>query len=388
MIGIINMQWFDNPGAVLLAYALQKTVQDLKPDEEVVIIDYAAGGARRETGSSGNLLLKKIARKFRSGVSYLSPSERTFKKGLKHRQRNFEIFREDHLNRTPRFSSINSTELARPFSACIVGSDVVWKPEIAQEIDSEIYFLRFLPDRVRKIAYAASIGTDDSLVLKTLQTRYSELLSDFDCISVREKTAAEFLRPLTQKDVTQVLDPVFLLDAQCYTSLIQKMPAPTQEPYLYVYMLSYNEHLVQFAKEIAEKRNCKIIFDLHTKANLSLKTVFASRGIPSTDAGPMEFLNLIYHADMVLCDSFHGTAFSILFHKDFYTFGNRNGGIDISARMRDLLELLSLQDRYLCSQAQEKKAIDYTQADEKLEKLRRHSLEYLQQALSDTQSKQ
>lgn len=71
MIGLINIQWFDNPGAVWLAYSLQQTVRKLKPDEEVVIIDYAAGGSKTIDLSPANKVIKRIKRKVSNALFYL-----------------------------------------------------------------------------------------------------------------------------------------------------------------------------------------------------------------------------------------------------------------------------------------------------------------------------
>ena len=97
---------------------------------------------------------------------------------------------------------------------------------------------------------------------------------------------------------------------------------------------------------------------------------------------PLEFLALINGASMILCDSFHGTAFSIILHKDFYTFGNYNGGIDISTRMKDLLEMLSLEKRYVTdNNTINFKPIDYADVDKRLDNLRKESIEFLKKSL-------
>lgn len=90
---------------------------------------------------------------------------RKFGLGLKERHGRYEEFRKEYLNRTPRTTKTNSEIFKKDYSACVVGSDVVWKPEIAEEEHSKIYFLQFAGDNTKKIAYAASIGTDDMVVL-------------------------------------------------------------------------------------------------------------------------------------------------------------------------------------------------------------------------------
>lgn len=382
MIGLINIQWFDNPGAVWLAYSLQQTVKKLKPDEEVIIIDYAAGGSKTINLSLANKIIKRMKSKVFNALFYLDANNRNFRIELKKRHSRYEEFRKEYLNRTPRTTDISSEIFKRDYSACVVGSDVVWKPEIVEEEHSKIYFLQFAGDNTKKIAYAASIGTDDMGVLDGLKSLYRSLIADFNSISLREKTAVQYIGNLTDKKVYHVLDPVFLSDADAYVRLIKDVKTPCQQKYIYLYMLSYNEDIVSLAIQLAQKNGYKIVYDLHTKENLVLKKKFKEYGLPSTEVGPLEFLALINGASVVLCDSFHGTAFSIILHKNFYTFGNHNGGIDISTRMKDLLEMLALEKRYITDNNNISfELIDYADVDKRLDNHRKESTEFLRKAL-------
>ncbi|MDO4439288.1 MAG: polysaccharide pyruvyl transferase family protein [Eubacteriales bacterium] len=384
MIGLINIQWFDNPGAVLLAYGLQETIKKLQPNEEIVIIDYAAGGSKSADISLSKQLFYKVKNKAVNAIFYLNSDNRKFRYELKCRHEKYENFRSEYLNRTSRTTETNSDIFLKKFSACIVGSDVVWKPEIAEEEHSKIYFLQFAGKNTNKIAYAASIGTDNMSILEKLKPTYKNLISDFDFISMREATGAKYIENLTDKKVYNVLDPVFLLNAETYISLIKDIALPCKQKYIYLYMLTYNEDLVSLAIKIAETNNYKIIYDLHTKENVILKNKFKDNGIASVATGPLEFLSLINNASIVLCDSFHGTAFSIILHKEFYTFGNHNGGIDISTRMKELLEKFSLEDRYVNNSTFTIRPIDYAIVDKKIENYRKDSIDYLKMALSNS----
>lgn len=381
MIGLINIQWFDNPGAVWLAYSLQQTVKRIKPDEEVVIIDYAAGGSKTISLSPANKIIKQMKGKVTNVLFYLDANNRKFRIELKKRHKKYEEFRKGYLSRTPKTTETSSEIFKKDYSACVVGSDVVWKPEIAEEEHSKIYFLQFAGDNTKKIAYAASIGTDDMVVLGGLKSLYRNLIADFNSISLREKTAVQYMENLTDKKVYHVLDPVFLSDADTYIKLIKEVNTPCQQNYIYLYMLSYNEKIVALAIQLAQRNGYKIVYDLHTKENLVLKKKFKGYGLPSTVVGPLEFLALINGASVVLCDSFHGTAFSIILHKNFYTFGNRNGGIDISTRMKDLLDMLALEKRYVTDNAINFEPIDYADVDKRLDNHRKKSIDFLKKSL-------
>ena len=215
-----------------------------------------------------------------------------------------------------------------------------------------------------------------------LKPLYRSLIADFNSISLREKTAVQYIGKLTDKKVSHVLDPVFLSDADAYVRLIKDVNIPCQQKYIYLYMLSYNEDIVTLALQLAQRNGYKIVYDLHTKENLVLKKEFKEYGVPSTAVGPLEFLALINSASVILCDSFHGTAFSIILHKDFYTFGNHNGGIDISTRMKDLLEILALEKRYVTDNSTiSSEPIDYADVDKKLDNYRKESIEFLKKSL-------
>ena len=96
------------------------------------------------------------------------------------------------------------------------------------------------------------------------------------------------------------------------------------------------------------------------------------------DAGPLEFLYLIDNAACIVANSFHATAFSVIFQKDFYTFGliGRNN----SNRMLDFLGLVSLKNRFAPSSVQGN--IDYNTVGCLLDKEINRSKVFLKKALS------
>lgn len=383
MIGIVNVQWFDNPGGVWLAYSLQATVKKIKKNDEIIIIDYAAGGGRKNKKN----ILKKIGsfsrRVYNKLVEFSNKDMRIFNCKLKTRHKLYEQFRDEYLVRTQRFYDVNSDVLYGDYSHCIVGSDVVWKPEIADSLHSKVYFLRFLEPRVKKISYAASIGTDDIEYLNSLKDIYRELLDGFDYISVREASAKLFLEKTINQTIFQVVDPVFLLKKNEYLSLMPNDKILNTEKYLYLYLLSYDEVALNVAIDLAKENGWKIVYDLHTKENMVLRQKLKENGIPTVEVGPVEFLMLINNAEYIISNSFHGTAFSLIFQKEFLAFGRENGGVDISTRIIDLLNLLDISHRY-CKSANDilgVKEINYEKIESKIEIIRNEAIEFLQRAL-------
>lgn len=381
MIGIVNVQWFDNPGAVLLCYALQQTVKDIKPNEKVQIINYTRGG-----GAGNNNILnkcKKVLTKVRGKILHQKKiSGVKYELLLRKRHEYYEDFRKRYLNRTEEFRSIKSDILKNSYTHCIVGSDVVWKPEITKTLDAQIYFLRFADKTTKKIAYAASIGTEDNVLLQTLAPLYKKLLVDFDVISMREESGVKFIQNLTQKHVEEVIDPVFFCSKDDYVKMISEKKAPKNN-YIYLYMLSPNMEAVHFARNMAEEKGLKIVFDIHTDMNLEILKEMPRDTIVSVAAGPIEFLANVYYADYVVTDSFHGTSFSLIFHKEFFTYRRISNGVDISTRMINLLHKMDLQSRYNVKDVELlSEKIDYFIIDQKILKMKEQALRFLEEALN------
>ena len=104
----------------------------------MVIIDYAAGGSKTIKLSLANRIIKQIKSKVYNTVFYLDVNNQKFGVELKIRHNKYEEFRKEYLNRTQRTTETSSEIFKKDYSACVVGSDVVWKPEIAEEEHSKI----------------------------------------------------------------------------------------------------------------------------------------------------------------------------------------------------------------------------------------------------------
>ena len=126
-------------------------------------------------------------------------------------------------------------------------------------------------------------------------------------------------------------------------------------------------------KEIAEKENLKVV---ELRYN---KRLFSKGHIQILSAGIEDFLSLIYNARYVITNSFHGTIFSILFEKNFYTV-KING---VNSRIENILNITELNNRCIenVSEINLKEKIDFKNAKDKIEKEREHSQEFLQNVL-------
>lgn len=97
------------------------------------------------------------------------------------------------------------------------------------------------------------------------------------------------------------------------------------------------------------------------------------------DVGPSEFLSLVKYAEHVYTDSFHGTVFSILFHKQFTVFerAHKAGKVSMNSRITDLLKTFGLSDRLSNDALLTSQNIDYNQVEPILCKLRKESKDWL-----------
>lgn len=259
------------------------------------------------------------------------------------------------------------------FYAFITGSDLVWYPKKGH--NDEGYFLDFVAEGVKRIAYAPSFGV--TRLPDTCVATLGELLRGFDSVSVREKSGSEMIREVVGLEVPVVLDPTMLLEPQEYDDIVV-VPEKLPEKYIAVYRFGKLDYEKEKIIEISNKLQLPIVY-IPSNNDGVFKTRY--------DIGPGEFIGIIRNAELVLSDSFHCTVFAIVNHKPFLTFYRSmpNEGKDINARMVDLLKLLKLENRLLRPKEDVKYetlfSVDFAGADGTINQLRKNSLDYLKAAL-------
>lgn len=350
-----------NSGASLQAYALQKYISDLGHD--VKIIDYKPEYLRNYWiwGNVSERFDKPIIRE----AYCIAKMPKRLRAYFSKRKRNFDLFRDQYLYITEeRFYDNESLKRNAPQADIyFAGSDQIWNTLFNNGRDPAFY-LDFAPNSAVKASYAASFATQD--IAPELREFVKSSLQKLDWISVRESTGLEILQSLGCTGV-QVLDPVFLLDAAVWGKMVTRK---SSEPYIFVYAFEGGRDICEFAQKLAEKTNMKI----YTLQKLS----FGDRCFP--DAGPLEFLNLVYNAEYVLSNSFHATAFSIIFHKQFWVF-NRSEGIN--TRMHDLTQALGLSNRMVQNtECNTTERIDYKNADIVLKNAISESKGYIEKVIA------
>lgn len=171
---------------------------------------------------------------------------------------------------------------------------------------------------------------------------------------------------------TCTLDPTFLLSANDYNTLVQDKAQET-DPYILVYELQKNEEMEKLAFRIANEKNLKVRM-LVGYISYSRKKSYEIR-----DAGPTEFLSLIKNADYILTNSFHGTAFSLIYKKDFNVVLPRTR----TSRVIDLLNEIGLMNRIVAANECESnfEHIDYEAIEDSIRRIEISSKSFLREAL-------
>lgn len=314
-----------NAGASLQAYALSTYLRQL--GHNVQIIDYKPDylSHHYSLATIGNEKYNRpLVREAYILVKF--PQRLCAKYGL--RKKRFDTFRKDFLPLTSRYNSIDELRENLPIAdVYFAGSDQIWNTLFPNGIDPAFY-LDFVPHGKIKASYAASFATED--IDTTCKPQVAKWLQGLDYVSVRESSGVQIAKSLGVIDITQVVDPVFLLNAESWLS-IATADTPTS-PYVFVYDFDGNSQIQAEAKRLATQYRLKII---------SLqKLPYADSCM--TEAGPREFISLVAGASYVLSNSFHATAFSLIFQRPFMVYDRQE---QINTRMRDLLAMVGLSHR-------------------------------------------
>lgn len=355
-VGVVTFQQSNNYGAILQSYALQKTINKLGCEGE--LIDYRCD----YIGKPYKLinLKKKGFFSYIFGVigfiCYLP------------RKKNCNLFRKN-MRFSKRVYKDTVGELNNVYDIFITGSDQVWNYKLTNS--DSTYLLDFVKDYNKKFSYAASFGLNS--IEDEQKENYSKLLKNFNQIYLREEKGINIVKKLCDKESNVVLDPTLLLTKDEWLCVTKEYK--TSKDYILVYQLGISSKLIDFISNLARKKNCKVIYipfplGKFIKCKCSLFT------------GPSEWLGLFKNAKYVVTDSFHGTVFSILFNKNFFTeICGQNKGV--GSRIENFIEKFGLQERLVIDGINNSidNEIDYIRVNKILEDEREKSLACLRNIL-------
>ena len=234
-------------------------------------------------------------------------------------------------NKTAKVSKTNISELNNLADAFIVGSDQVWRYKYCPDI--EMFFLNFVNKDRKKRSYAASFGIDKwNEAPENVTQCVRELIHRFDHVSVREKSGVQICEKVFNKDACRVLDPTLLLTAKEYVDIckLDLEKAPEME-YVGAMFLEPEKNIL-LMKKIKRIMGKKVINLKGINYNILSFNFLKIRSVTS-------WVNHIRYADFIVTDSFHCTAFCIIFNKPFVVIANKKRGI---SRLENLLYELGL----------------------------------------------
>lgn len=361
-IGILTFHNAYNYGAILQAFATQTLLESMGHSSE--IINY--------NNNFVNYTYQKLHFKWKGSS--------TFKKFFfvwfyaksilqKRKEERFELFKNKKLHISANCYSSGNEVDASLYDVILLGSDQIWNPTLTDGLDP-VYFGQVKKGIGTKvISWSPSSSyidySDEELKQMAL------LLSNISCLSVREEELRKIVFNLTKRNVRVTLDPTLMLQSKVWLSLCHEV---VERNYVLVYAVKNREATTNLAKIIAKKFNKRIIV---IKASVRPEIHPYVRNTCS----PTDFLSYIRYADYVVSSSFHGTAFAILFKKQFVNYVPKSTK---DSRIVTILNNLGLNSRMANEEYNINNIssiIDYEEVNKRLDIMKSKSYDFLNQAL-------
>ncbi len=362
-VGTLTFHSTNNNGSFLQAYALQKVLIKLGIENE--IINFYTD--KQETQYKVFRKNSSVPDLFRNLISLVHYNE------LKKRYRGFAELRDKHLIMTPRIKTESEVyRVAGSYDAIICGSDQIWNTG-ARDF-SEAYFL---PDTSKKkITYAVSCGSS----LENVDVdRVLDMAKNFEFNSFRERSTLSELQRRGLTSSKLVVDPTLLLDADGYNKIVSN--DLHKGKYIFLYTINYSNQVLQTAKAIGDSMKIPVITVFSGYSALrclryGIKVIY--------NATPDVFLGLMKNAYITCTNSFHGTVFSIIYHKEFYRLcdKDKDGNKIYDDRIDGLLKELGIEKNSITlGDVFVRNRLDYKDIDKKIEDMRYDSIQYIIDAL-------
>ncbi len=322
-VNILTQPLFCNYGGILQNYALQTVLRRMGHEPLTVNVPPRPGTPPplwKDMAHGVINMLKRVRGSYQH--PFLRPSVFSRKEHeLSVPQRNFVA---RHINKIDVLAPFSPSlcEL-HPADAWIIGSDQIWRPWCSPHI-ANCFFDFIESNDIRRVAYAASFGTDQWEISPEMTEIIKPLAARFDAISVRESSGVALCRDYLDIEAVQVLDPTLLLTDKDYLGLTEGAKVPEGK-----YIVSY-------------------VLDMNSVKHNIIRTVSRQAGMPVVRTGQMHrygfdsienWLATIAGAQSVITDSFHGTIFSVIFGRPVKIMTNDTRG---NARLDSLVMTLGL----------------------------------------------
>lgn len=332
-LAVISLPLHVNYGGILQSYVLKKVLEDM--GHEVSVVDRKVKMPFPKWWKAPFVYANRALKHLRNGDA--APEVfREYRCRKEYPVLGRELLRFIDSRISPLMTDSYRDIKKCDFDGFVVGSDQVWRPRYFG--NAEDAFLAFAKGwDVKRVAYAASFGTDalefDSETLRIC----SDLLAGFDAVSVREDSAVKMCDEWLDCDrAVHVLDPVMLADVSDYRSIAETSKIHKAKGRIMTYILDPSENkraIIAMVKSWTGKDAADFSINPHDRS-----VPLEERVVPPME----EWLAGFSDADFVVTDSFHGCVLSIMFHKPFIAVGNGQRGM---SRLRSLLEMFGLDQR-------------------------------------------
>lgn len=361
-IGIITLNGYFNYGNRLQNYSLQQILIDEGYAVETVVFEISNRKKKNEKAKLINCnRLKRII--------YNCIKKKVYYKINLQKQNIFKQFTEKNIFekhiKADDYEMLVS--ISQEYDFFITGSDQVWNPNY--NFGSSIYFLTFA-EKHKRIAYAPSFGVSE--IKPEFVENYKEWISGMNRLSVREDDGAKIIKDLTGRDAPVLVDPTLLLTREKWLSIAKEASNKPKGKYLLTYFLGgIPDNYKKQIKNIVKENGLEVI----NLGDIREKETYIT--------GPSEFIDYINNCSILCTDSFHGTAFSILFEKPFIVF-ERIGSTSMYSRIDTLLNKFKLNYRKAENMAwgEDVFNIDFSHIPSILSSERKKAIDYLNDALN------
>lgn len=349
-IGIFTFHHSLNVGAALQAWALQAYLCSVGYD--AALVNYG------KIGWPGRCRLRKDSLRHFVGSFYRCL--RTFFQTFCIESYRRSLYRKFMLEEMALGAEVKKHDISElAYTHLITGSDMVWNPFINE--GDETYFLANAASGVQRISYAPSFGVDEFSL--DLEQKMAKWLAEFDALSVREAQGAAIVSRLCRRKAAIVCDPTLLLPSTAYEHLERQPYFGLPSKYIAVYTVCGHPWAEAAALKIGKERKLPVV---HLLGGQLARWHLPGKVHRMTAMGPSQWLWFMRHAEFVVTNSFHGTVFSLIYHRPFVVVLNNKA---TDARMQTLLSGTGLESRALSSPQERypEEVIDWAVTDRALE---------------------
>lgn len=363
---IAQMTWFHhhNYGTALQLYALNRYLSDL--GHSVSVVNYISESINDNVFIPEPIGLNFVKNKISS--KYYRARHHIYDTGERAGKFYSFVSRLSFTEKCQTHSDL--VALNDQYDAFVCGSDQIWSPLNY----NPRYFLDYVIDENKMIAYAPSFGTSE-IKDPYVRTAIGKNVARFKHISIREKQGVKIAQSLTDAPVFNCVDPTLLLEEESWNEIAH---VKDEKKYLLCYFLGGSGEFYSQASKLAAE------FNLAIKIIPVFSEDLKRKGVIKEAVGPEEFVSLIKNADYICTDSFHGSIFSIIYHKQFTVFERfkKNSALNQNSRIHNLLSQLDLKSRLFGTEVYAPKdKIDYVAVDNLKQELIIQSKEFLDNSL-------